>query len=129
MANNLSVGEILNSLKDMMGTRANRPVIQNSEDPEKEKILELTEIVGGNDGSQITDNVLPNKGLISVKVTAETSDKFKELANKAKSNRTVEELVIDIMRPYLSQWLDKNLPRLVHKIVEKEVRKLVPEDE
>jgi cell pole-organizing protein PopZ len=47
---------------------------------------------------------------------------------KFSSGTTVESLVIELMKPYISQWLDQNLPAIVKTAVEKEVRKLVPQD-
>jgi cell pole-organizing protein PopZ len=38
---------------------------------------------------------------------------------------TVEQLVIDLLKPMLKDWLDQNLPAVVERIVEEEVKKLV----
>lgn len=38
--------------------------------------------------------------------------------------RTLEDIVKELLRPMLRQWLDTNLPPLVHRIVEREVAKL-----
>jgi len=38
--------------------------------------------------------------------------------------RTVEELVLELLRPQLKEWLDQNLPALVERVVEQEVKKL-----
>lgn len=38
---------------------------------------------------------------------------------------TVEELVVEMLRPMLGKWLDQNLPIIVERIVQKEIRKLV----
>lgn len=45
------------------------------------------------------------------------------------SGMTLEELVVEALKPELSAWLDKNLPTLVTHIVEKEIRKLLPDPE
>lgn len=37
---------------------------------------------------------------------------------------TVEKLLVDLMTPMLKDWLDQNLPPLVERIVEQEVKKL-----
>ena len=41
------------------------------------------------------------------------------------SQQTIEELVKDVLRPMLKEWLDDNLPPLVERLVEKEIAKLV----
>ncbi len=47
----------------------------------------------------------------------------------SESGRTVEDLVVEMIRPLLREWLDRNLPILVERIVQKEIRKLVREAE
>lgn len=41
-----------------------------------------------------------------------------------RSGTTVEDLVIEALRPMLREWLDGNLPALVRTLVEKEIRRL-----
>lgn len=38
--------------------------------------------------------------------------------------RTLESMVLELIKPYLKSWLDANLPTLVEKIVQKEIRKI-----
>jgi hypothetical protein len=45
-----------------------------------------------------------------------------------RSGNTVEDIVAESLRPMLSEWLDKNLPTIVERIVEKEVKKLIPNE-
>lgn len=40
------------------------------------------------------------------------------------SARTLEELIKDLLRPMLKEWLDRNLPPLVQRLVERELQKL-----
>lgn len=41
-----------------------------------------------------------------------------------RSGNTVEDLVMESLKPMLKSWLDANLPTIVERIVEREVRKL-----
>lgn len=41
-----------------------------------------------------------------------------------RSGTTVEDLVMEALKPMLKSWLDANLPTIVEKLVEREVRKL-----
>lgn len=41
------------------------------------------------------------------------------------SGNTVEKMVMDMLRPMMKSWLDANLPVIVDRIVEREVRKLI----
>lgn len=38
--------------------------------------------------------------------------------------RTLENMVLELIKPYLKNWLDANLPTLVEHIVQKEIRKI-----
>jgi cell pole-organizing protein PopZ len=71
----------------------------------------------------------------SVTNTTNTLKYFLDVEKEANANlpnpkaKTLEELVIEIIKPQLSQWLDKNLPILVKQLVEKEIQKLLPQDQ
>lgn len=45
-----------------------------------------------------------------------------------RSGSTLEDLVVESLKPELSQWLNHNLPVLVQGLVEKEIRKLLPRE-
>ena len=45
------------------------------------------------------------------------------------SGTTVEELVMELMRPMLREWLDDNLPDMVERLVQKEIRYLIRRSE
>ena len=42
---------------------------------------------------------------------------------------TVEHIVTEAVKPYLADWLNKNLPSIVQKVVEKEIKKIIPNEE
>lgn len=46
-----------------------------------------------------------------------------------RSGVTLEELIVEALKPELSAWLDKNLPTLVTQLVEKEIKNLLPRDD
>ena len=41
---------------------------------------------------------------------------------------TLEDLVIEAIRPFLTEWMDKNLATIVKQLVEKEIKHLIPRD-
>ncbi len=45
-----------------------------------------------------------------------------------RSGNTVEDLVVETLKPMLKEWLDNNLEPLVRDIVEHEIRKLLPRE-
>lgn len=42
-----------------------------------------------------------------------------------RNGNTVEDLMLEALRPMLKSWLDENLPLIVQKIVEKEVKRII----
>jgi cell pole-organizing protein PopZ len=90
---------------------------------------------------EIIEHKLPEKkhsGLISEEAANQASDAMKDLLSKTAKNHsdglgfrsgtTVEDLVIETMKPYLTKWLDDNLPGIVKNLVQKEIQKLVPRE-
>lgn len=81
-----------------------------------------------------------NKKLVSSDTAEATSAMFTKLKKSAQNKKassslkfdsglTMEELTAELLKPYLSEWLDKNLPTIVKEAVEKEVEKLLPSDD
>lgn len=93
------------------------------------------------DLSEISSNVLDteNGRLLQEKVANESSETLKRLVNNLPKSQiispyttggiTLEQLTIEAMKPFLAEWLNKNLPTIVKQIVSKEIRKLIPEEE
>jgi cell pole-organizing protein PopZ len=88
----------------------------------------------------ITDNVDDkNLGLLSEESAITSAKAFRTLVKALskptsdgfafRSGATVEDLVVEVLRPYLKEWMDKNLPTIVKHLVEKEIKKLIPRDE
>lgn len=51
-------------------------------------------------------------------------DQAKGGAALGDANRTIEDLVKEVMRPMIREWLDENLPGIVDRIVRREVERL-----
>lgn len=71
--------------------------------------------------------------LVSDATAAAAATSFAGFANQVQQTmggalgggtRTLEELVKDLLRPMLKDWLDRNLPPLVQRLVEREIAKL-----
>jgi cell pole-organizing protein PopZ len=45
---------------------------------------------------------------------------------KLTKNITLEEITTEALKPFLKDWLNQHLPEIVQRIVEDEVRKLIP---
>ncbi|MGN7501580.1 MAG: DUF2497 domain-containing protein [Alphaproteobacteria bacterium] len=73
-----------------------------------------------------------NKDAIIEGVTAEaTLGAFERLAQSIPVNRpgahghTLEDIVRDMLRPMLRQWVDENMPTIAERLVKKELERLV----
>ncbi len=76
----------------------------------------------------------PDTGLISPPPAGEATSQFSVLAAAVAGERlgqsmgvgarTIEDLVKEVMRPMIKEWLDKNLPALVERLVGREVDRM-----
>jgi uncharacterized protein len=64
--------------------------------------------------------------LLSPKADASVSGAFSALAHTilAQNARTLEDLVSEMLRPMLKEWLDDNLPPLVERLVKQEIERV-----
>ncbi|MEX2650715.1 MAG: DUF2497 domain-containing protein [Alphaproteobacteria bacterium] len=70
--------------------------------------------------------------LVSQAAASLAANRFSSLARAAepdplagvRGGRTVEEVCIDLLKPMLKDWLDANLPGIVERLVEREIRYL-----
>ena len=68
----------------------------------------------------------PKPALLSPQSDAAVASAFGRLANTMLSSdpRTLEDLVGEMLRPMLKEWLDDNLPVLVEKLVREEIERV-----
>ena len=94
-----------------------------SPSPSENDVLELTEAM-----------IAPADELMSGQTTQSSSDVLGELARAIMHRRemglgdkdvTLEGMVREMMRPLLREWLDRNLPHLIERLVKKEIDKMV----
>ena len=66
------------------------------------------------------------KNLLSADSDAAVSGAFSALAHTilAQNARTLEDLVAEMLRPMLCEWLDENLPGLVERLVKEEIQRV-----
>jgi cell pole-organizing protein PopZ len=120
------------------------PATNNTQSGAQESIAQTSAILTDTEDSSMTSETKDTEGkqkshLVSDKVANEATSAIKDLMTKAfkpnhdglkfRSGTTVEELVIETIKPYLSHWLDENLPSIVKTLVEKEIKKLMPNDD
>jgi cell pole-organizing protein PopZ len=103
----------------------------------KDNVSYLSHSVKKNTGQD--PKILGAKRLVNFKAASESMRSIKNFL-KAKeqhevekialrSGLTLEELIIELLKPQLSDWLNKNLPDIVNNIVQREIKKLIPKDD
>ena len=122
------------------------PPLRASERTLRETLARLPESpeAAGADGSASPDPVVParsseeidamrapldairRKDLLSPAVDAAVAAAFDSLGDLVlpQKDRTVEDLVKEILRPMLKEWLDKNLPEIVERLVRAEIERV-----
>ncbi len=120
--------------------------------PEESEVVAEVQVEGegdGDDGLELTDEVAPEPveeppaaesppvsddgdGLLSEDKADATADAFADLMGAMSvvtpmgaEGRTLEDIVMALMRPLLKQWLDDNLPPLVERVVREEIERVV----
>lgn len=108
--------------------------------PPDEDVLELTDVVEEprsypryeeprfEEPTRALPPLEPGEGLMSKRESEQASASFLQLKGLLTYGpggpRTVEELVEDMLRPMLREYLDRELPGLVERMVEQEIARL-----
>lgn len=79
--------------------------------------------------SGILDENAARLSSVSLKEFVSTINNKQVNSPHTRSGTSLEDLVIEAMKPFLADWLNKNLPVIVKKVVEKEVKRLIPKDD
>ncbi len=69
----------------------------------------------------------PVESLVSASAASAAASSFGQLSaaiGMPRSDRTLEDVVRELLRPLLQQWLDSNLPGIVQQAVEAEVERI-----
>jgi cell pole-organizing protein PopZ len=105
-----------------------------------EEQLENTNPISPYNEEQVTQGNNMTEKLVSENTAETTAALFNQLKHTAKSKQsaenlkfrsgtTVEDVIIELVKPHLREWLDQNLHSIVKATVEKEVKKLIPNEE
>jgi uncharacterized protein len=80
----------------------------------------------------------PGDGIVSANPAAASAAAFAEISNKLRERRsgeifmgngaiTLEEIVREMLKPMLREWLDANLPAVVERLVHEEIKRIARE--
>jgi cell pole-organizing protein PopZ len=120
----MSVNEILSSIKEVI---SNEKVSKNIDD--EDEILELTDVVSGEDDSILLDDVIDPDDLVKKQNANEnlTDDIKKNLhldESGFLSDLSIDDIIKETIKETLNEWFAKNLKPIVEESVKEEVAKL-----
>jgi cell pole-organizing protein PopZ len=120
----MSVNEILSSIKEVI---SNEKVSKNIDD--EDEILELTDVVSGEDDSILLDDVIDPDDLVKKQNANEnlTDDIKKNLhldESGFLSDLSIDNIIKETIKETLNEWFAKNLKPIVEESVKEEVAKL-----
>ena len=123
-------------------TSVSAPALESVNSQGEEGVMELTEqmrienetedVVADAQKNDVPDDMI----LLSEEAVQASTDRLSRLIDSVNQEKkqvplpsvpasnNLEEIVMTLLRPYLKEWLDSNLPSLVEKVVQKEVEKL-----
>lgn len=141
-----SVEEILDSIKRVIARdnrdsavaerqrRSEAGVAQESLVDEAEEVFDLSEAELVDDDSYVGEVEEDDAPLITSSVSSSMQENFAALAMLSEPSAkpqivrsgetSLEGLVREMLRPMLSEWLDKNLPGMVEKMVKDEIARI-----
>ena len=120
----MSVNEILSSIKEVI---SNEKISKNIDD--EDEILELTDVISGEDDSILLDDVIDPDDLVEKQNANEnlTDDIKKNLhldESVFLSDLSIDDIIKETIKETLSEWFAKNLKPIVEESVKEEVAKL-----
>lgn len=120
-----------------------------SQQPQAEEIIEPVIAESKKEFPEtISDNIVNNtpiktmtekpENILSQDIADKSSKAIQNLLNNIprpdldspafRSANTLEDLVLEILKPMMKEWLDNNLEVIVRDIVEREIRKIIPRE-
>lgn len=139
IANVESVAEVEKEVMDYAPAPIKTPEAEVETLAAEEKAPEIKPVTEEKTVMPEKNNEIDAEHLITEKVAQESAASLKSFMNNmprpridspvSRSGATLEDLVIEAMRPFLADWLNENLPTIVKQIVTKEIKKLIPKED
>ena len=102
-------------------------MIDAEKEPEPEPVLEAAaEAVAA---ERLVSERPGFESISTLSSLAAAVDTHRRAADPSIGPRTIEDLVKEVMRPMIREWLDDNLPSLVERLVSREIERLMREAE
>lgn len=141
----MSMDEILASIRRYVaGDSAPSQAAASQETPHKPKIVQLTASdewsppskmasreVSSNAASQ-SDSIMSDTARSSTQKAFQKMEQLRDLQGGMQApsgGKSMDDFMLELLKPLLKQWVDKHLPALVERIVEREIQNaLYPSD-
>lgn len=78
-----------------------------------------------------SENLISEEARHSTQKSFQKMEQLRDLKNPSRQSsngRSMDDFIIELLRPMLKQWMDKNLPILVERIVEREIQSALNAD-
>ena len=120
----MSVNEILSSIKEVI---SNEKISKNIDD--EDEILELTDVISGEDDSILLDDVIdPDDLVVKQNANENLTDDIKKNLHLDESgflsDLSIDNIIKETIKETLNEWFAKNLKPIVEESVKEEVAKL-----
>ncbi len=99
----------------------------NDEPTETNQHIDSEEIISNETASATSAMIDSFIKKISEQQAQQTVERVISPSMSFRSGTTVEDLVIEAIKPVIKEWMDENLPKMVESIIEKEIRRLIPQ--
>lgn len=99
------------------------PVVQ------EQPAAEPAEVLAAEAADRLVSEDPAMNSVTSLSALAAAVDTHRRAVDPSIGPRTIEDLVKDVMRPMIREWLDDNLPSLVERMVGREIERLTREAE
>lgn len=114
-------------VSDAIDTEKADELIPVAEDDSNDPVEEETSMVAE---TETADETPGRKEILSADTAAVAGAAFAQLSETNKpAGQSVDDLMRELLRPMLQQWLDENLPPLVEKMVDREISRISGRDE
>jgi cell pole-organizing protein PopZ len=96
---------------------------------EEEPAPEAADVLAAEAADRLVSENPAMNSVTSLSALAAAVDTHRRAVDPSIGPRTIEDLVKDVMRPMIREWLDENLPSLVERMVGREIERMTREAE
>ena len=125
-----AVEEALSQLRPIGGEEVQSPIGDTLQSIDEPKISLDADAVGidGDKGNEMATAQFSEEAIVNDVSASVATDAFRSLSQSIRvsgqGEKTLEDLVTELLRPLIKDWLDQNLPTIVEEKVQDEVQRI-----